>query len=228
METFVEQAHLQSDWDTLLRAELEQPYIRKLSHFLSSEIQLGKVIYPDPKLIFNAFNSTPRDEIKVVILGQDPYHGASQANGLSFSVQRGIDIPPSLRNIFKEIHHDLGIPMPSHGSLQTWTKQGVLLLNATLTVEHGKAGAHQGKGWEKFTDHTIKLVGDTCEGVVFMLWGNHAHKKIGLIDTKKHLVLTASHPSPLSAHRGFFGCKHFSRANEYLISIGKTPIDWTI
>lgn len=228
MTKFAGKAELNSDWAALLGAELDQPYMQQLSQFLSKELKQGKVIYPDPKLIFNAFNSTPIDKIKVVILGQDPYHGVGQAHGLSFSVQPGIDIPPSLRNIFKEINRDLDLPIPSHGSLQSWANQGVLLLNATLTVEQGKAGSHQGKGWEKFTDHVIKLVSDTCDGVVFMLWGSYAQKKIALIDTKKHLVLTAPHPSPLSAHRGFLGSKHFSKANEYLIANGKKPIDWSV
>jgi len=163
-----------------------------------------------------------------VILGQDPYHGPGQAHGLSFSVQEGVDIPPSLRNIFKEIKSDLGIPAPNHGSLQHWADQGVLLLNATLTVEEGNAGSHQRKGWERFTDTAIKVVSEHCNNVVFMLWGSYAQKKIELIDTAKHCILQAAHPSPLSAHRGFLGCKHFSKANEYLKEHGKKPIDWKL
>lgn len=228
MTLFDSNTGLNSDWMKHLGAEFEQPYMQQLTAFLSNERTLGKIVYPESSNIFNAFNSTPLDQIKVVILGQDPYHGVGQAHGLSFSVQPGVEIPPSLRNILKEINHDLELPMPSHGSLQGWANQGVLLLNATLTVEQANAGSHQGKGWERFTDRAIKLVSDSREGIVFMLWGNYAQKKIELIDTNKHLVLTAPHPSPLSAHRGFFGCKHFSKANDYLQGFGKAPIDWSI
>jgi uracil-DNA glycosylase len=196
--------------------------------FLLMEVSAGKVIYPESKNIFNAFNATPLEQVKVVIIGQDPYHGPGQAHGLSFSVQPGVDVPPSLRNIFKEIRNDLSLPMPAHGCLQSWTTQGVLLLNATLTVEHANAGSHQGKGWETFTDRVIKLVSDEREGVVFMLWGSYAQRKIELIDAGKHLILTAPHPSPLSAHRGFLGCKHFSKTNDYLLSRGQVPISWQL
>lgn len=215
-------------WFAPLAAELDTPYMQQLRAFLSQQAQLGKVIYPDASNIFSAFNSTPLDQVKVVILGQDPYHGPGQAHGLSFSVRAGMDIPPSLKNIFKEIKNDIGLPVPNHGSLQSWADQGVLLLNATLTVERANAGSHQGKGWEQFTDRAIKLISDAREGVVFMLWGSYAQKKAVLIDATKHLVLTAPHPSPLSAHRGFLGCKHFSKANDYLQSRGQTPIDWRV
>ncbi len=221
-------SHLSPSWMKYLASELELPYMQELKKFLMQQEQSGKVIYPTPENIFNAFNSTPLNKVKVVILGQDPYHGPGQAHGLSFSVQEGVVIPPSLKNIFKEIKNDLGLPIPNHGSLQSWANQGVLLLNATLTVEKGKAGSHQRKGWERFTDKAIKLVSDECDAVVFMLWGSYAQKKIELIDTSKHLVLCAPHPSPLSVHRGFFGCKHFSKANDYLQNHGQTPIDWRI
>jgi uracil-DNA glycosylase len=219
---------LDPSWSVPLAAELDMPYMRQLRAFLSEQMKLGKVIYPDARNIFNAFNSTPLDQVKVVILGQDPYHGPGQAHGLSFSVQDGVDIPPSLKNIFKEIKNDLGFPIPTHGSLQSWADQGVLLLNATLTVEQGRAGSHQRKGWERFTDKAIKLVSDECDAVVFMLWGSYAQKKIELINTAKHCILRAPHPSPLSAHRGFLGSKHFSKANDYLRSHGKKPIDWRV
>jgi uracil-DNA glycosylase len=219
---------LHPTWLTHLASEVAQPYMQQLQAFLSAERQAGKRIYPESKNIFNAFNATPLDQVKVVILGQDPYHGPGQAHGLSFSVPRGVDIPPSLKNIFKEIKSDLSLPIPGHGCLQSWAEQGVLLLNATLTVEATKAGSHQKKGWETFTDHAIKLVSETREGVVFMLWGSYAQKKAELIDSAKHLVLTSVHPSPLSAHRGFFGCKHFSKADEYLRDRGQLAINWQL
>ncbi len=221
-------SHLHPSWMKYLAPEFELPYMQQLKQFLVQQEQMGKIICPAPENIFNAFNSTPFDKVAVVILGQDPYHGPGQAQGLCFSVPDGVVIPPSLKNIFKEIKSDLGLPIPNHGSLQSWANQGVLLLNATLTVEQGKPGSHQRQGWERFTDTTIKLVSDECDGVVFMLWGNYAQKKIELIDTGKHCVLLAAHPSPLSAHRGFFGCKHFSKANDYLRSHAKSPIDWRI
>lgn len=219
---------LHPSWLAHLIGEFDQPYMRELKAFLLSEKQQGKVIYPASANIFNAFNSTPLDKVKVVILGQDPYHGPNQAHGICFSVQPGVPAPPSLQNIYKELHRDLGIPIPPHGYLQAWANQGVLLLNATLTVEQGKAGSHQGKGWETFTDKAIQVVNEQCEGVVFLLWGSYAQKKAFFLDNKKHLILRAPHPSPLSAHRGFIGCGHFSRANQYLQQLNKSPIDWRL
>lgn len=217
---------LHPSWLTHLAGEFEQPYMQQLRNFLREEKRLGKVIYPASKNIFNAFNTTPLDQVKVVILGQDPYHGINQAHGLSFSVQPGVAVPPSLQNIYKELARDLALVMPHHGCLQSWAEQGVLLLNATLTVEQARAGAHQGRGWETFTDNAIRVVNRECAGVVFMLWGSYAQKKGAFIDRNKHLVLTAPHPSPLSAYRGFIGCGHFSAANRYLGEQGKLPINW--
>lgn len=219
---------LHPSWLTHLFAEFEAPYMQQLKQFLLQEKSAGKIIYPASRNIFNAFNSTPLDNVKVVIIGQDPYHGPNQAHGLCFSVQQGVQTPPSLQNIFKEQQRDLGLSVPGHGCLQSWAEQGVLLLNATLTVEQARAGSHQGKGWEIFTDKAIELVSRINESVVFMLWGSYAQKKIDLINTQKHLVLKAPHPSPLSAHRGFIGCGHFSKANEYLKKINKAPIDWAL
>ncbi|MCP5161601.1 MAG: uracil-DNA glycosylase [Hahellaceae bacterium] len=219
---------LQGQWHSLLEPELSQPYMRQLREFLFQQKQAGKVIFPPGSKIFNAFNHTPFERVKVVILGQDPYHGPGQAHGLCFSVQPGVPVPPSLVNIFKEIRNDLGIEPPGHGCLTSWADQGVLLLNAVLTVEQGMANAHQGKGWEHFTDRAIALLNEQCEGIVFMLWGSYAQKKGQLINRQRHRVLTAPHPSPLSAHRGFLGCKHFSLANEYLLSRGQTPINWRL
>ena len=217
---------LHPSWLSLLRDEFEQPYLKSLKQFLAKEKQRGKAIFPPGNLIFNAFNSTPFDAVKVVILGQDPYHGPNQAHGLCFSVLPGVPFPPSLQNIFKEINQDLGVPMPDHGCLQSWAGQGVLLLNATLTVERNRAGSHQGRGWEQFTDRAVQLLNDRRAGLVFLLWGSYAQKKGQFIDGQKHLVLKAPHPSPLSAHRGFFGTRHFSRANDYLAQQGHTTIDW--
>ncbi len=217
---------LHPSWLMHLAAEFDAPYMQQLKQFLLQEKAAGKIIYPASSNIFNAFNSTPLDQVKVVIIGQDPYHGPNQAHGLCFSVQKGIQVPPSLQNIFKEQQRDLGIAIPNHGCLQSWADQGVLLLNATLTVEQSKAGSHQGKGWEIFTDKAIELVSEVNQSVVFMLWGSYAQKKMDLIDTKKHLILKAPHPSPLSAHRGFMGCGHFSKANNYLNKINKAPINW--
>jgi len=217
---------LHETWLKHLSSEFDQDYMLKLRKFLMDERKENKLIYPKGDLIFNAFNSTPLDKVKVVILGQDPYHGPMQAHGLSFSVQSGIAIPPSLKNIYKEIERDLGIAMPRQGCLQSWAEQGVLLLNATLTVAHAQAGSHQKKGWEVFTDQAIKVVNDQCENVVFLLWGSYAQKKGQLIDSARHLVLNSPHPSPLSAHRGFLGNNHFSTTNTYLQSNLKTPIDW--
>lgn len=219
---------LPADWLAALQSEFEQPYMAHLRSFLLQQKQLGKVIFPESANIFNAFNSTPLSAVKVVIIGQDPYHGPGQAHGLCFSVQPGVPAPPSLQNIFKELNRDLGIPFPPHGCLQSWANQGVLLLNATLTVERANAGSHQGQGWEAFTDRAIQVVSEQCEGVVFLLWGSYAGKKSQLIDARKHLILKSPHPSPLSAYRGFIGNGHFSAANQYLQQHGKTPINWSL
>lgn len=219
---------LHPSWLAHLSLEFDLPYMQQLKQFLLQQKQAGKVIYPESKHIFNAFNSTPLDQVKVVILGQDPYHGPNQAHGLCFSVQPGIQTPPSLQNMYKEIQRDLGLPIPNHGFLQSWAEQGVFLLNATLTVEQAKAGAHQGQGWEQFTDRAIQTVNEQREGVVFLLWGSYAQKKGQLIDGRKHLILRAPHPSPLSAYRGFMGCGHFSKVNEYLEAKGQAPIDWRL
>lgn len=219
---------LESSWLGLLREEFDKPYMRNLKQFLLSEKQQGKIIYPASHLIFNALNTTPFDSVKIVILGQDPYHAPNQAHGLCFSVLPGVRIPPSLVNIYKEINQDLGIEIAQHGYLQTWAEQGVLLLNATLTVEKNKAGSHQNKGWEQFTDRIIQLLNEQREGLVFLLWGSYAQKKGQLIDANKHLVLRAPHPSPLSAHRGFFGNKHFSQANAYLEKQHLAAVRWKL
>ncbi|WP_445363735.1 uracil-DNA glycosylase [Microbulbifer sp. ANSA003] len=215
-------------WYDVLGGEFDQPYMTQLRQFLKGEKAAGKKIYPVGGQIFNAFNSTPFDQVKVVILGQDPYHGVGQAHGLCFSVMPGVRIPPSLQNIFKELHSDMGIPPAHHGCLQPWAEQGVLLLNATLTVEDSKAGAHQGQGWEQFTDAAIHKLAEQREGLVFVLWGSYAQKKGGFIDRNKHLVLRAPHPSPLSAHRGFFGTRPFSQANHWLQQRGEKPIEWAL
>jgi len=217
---------LPADWLAALRPEFDKPYMAQLRSFLKQQKQAGRVIFPPSKLIFNAFNSTPLTSVKVVIIGQDPYHGAGQAHGLCFSVQPGIATPPSLQNIYKELHRDLNITIPAHGYLQSWADQGVLLLNASLTVEQSNAGSHQGQGWETFTDQAIRVVSERCEGVVFLLWGSYAGKKSQLIDGRKHLILKSPHPSPLSAYRGFIGNGHFSETNRYLRQQGKTEINW--
>lgn len=219
---------LEPSWLSVFNGEFEQTYMKDLKQFLKNEKQQGKVIFPPGELIFNAFNSTPFDSVKVVILGQDPYHGPNQAHGLCFSVLPGVRFPPSLLNVFKEIKQDLDIAIPDHGCLQSWADQGVLLLNAMLTVEQNRAGSHQGQGWEQFTDRAIQLLNEQREGLVFLLWGNYAQKKGQFIDENKHLVLKAPHPSPLSAHRGFFGTCHFSRANTYLVKQGLSPINWCL
>lgn len=219
---------LHSSWLKVLKDEFDKPYMVQLKDFLAMERSKGKVIYPAGSSWFAAFNYTPFDQVRVIILGQDPYHGPQQAHGLCFSVQPGIAIPPSLRNIYQELRADLGITPPQHGCLTHWAKQGVLLLNATLTVEQGNAGAHQGKGWEQFTDNAIQALNKQRSDLVFILWGSYAQKKGGLIDTDKHLVLKAPHPSPLSAYRGFFGCRHFSHANQYLQQQNIVPIDWQL
>ncbi|WP_341939545.1 uracil-DNA glycosylase [Marinimicrobium sp. C2-29] len=219
---------LEPGWLSALEPEFQQSYMQKLKEFLRSEKQQGKVIYPASKNIFNAFNSAPLDRVKVVVLGQDPYHGPGQAHGLCFSVQPGVAPPPSLKNMFKELNRDLGCPIPAHGYLQSWADQGVLLLNATLTVEQGQAGSHQRQGWEPFTDRAIEVLNRERDGLVFMLWGSYAQKKAQLLDSSRHLILKSSHPSPLSAHRGFLGCGHFSTANDYLRDRGETPIQWCL
>ena len=216
---------IEEGWKSQLKNEFDKPYFNELVRFVKEEYS-SKTIYPPSKLIFNAFNSTPFNQVKVVIVGQDPYHQPHQAHGLCFSVNDGIRIPPSLVNIYKEINLDLGTPIPTSGNLERWAKQGVLLLNATLTVRAGSAGSHQGKGWEQFTDSIIDSLSSNRNNLVFMLWGSYAQKKGASIDQSKHIVMKSVHPSPLSAHRGFFGNKHFSRANEYLTSNGKSPIEW--
>lgn len=216
---------IEQSWKQQLQTEFEKPYFIQLTEFVRSEYQTQK-IYPPAKLIFNAFDQCPFDQVKVVILGQDPYHGPGQAHGLCFSVNDGVDFPPSLRNIFKEIKDDIGAPIPASGNLTRWAQQGVLLLNATLTVRAHLAGSHQKRGWEQFTDAVIHLVADRLEHVVFILWGNYAISKAGFVDQQKHLVLQSVHPSPLSASRGFFGNHQFSKANDYLTKHGKEPIIW--
>lgn len=218
---------IEPSWKEKLHDQFQLPYFHDLRNFLVEEKSKGATIYPPGSKIFSAFDETPFDKVKVVIIGQDPYHGPGQANGLCFSVSPGIKSPPSLVNIFKELNTDLGIPIPNHGNLEKWAKQGVLLLNATLTVRANQAGSHQNKGWEKLTDHIIQLVSDKCEGIVFLLWGKFAQAKESLIDTNKHYVLKAAHPSPL-AGGAFFGCKHFSKTNELLAQQGKKPVDWNI
>lgn len=213
-------------WLAYLEPEFEQPYMQELSAFLREQKQQGKRIFPRGNLMFNALNSTTLDSVRVVILGQDPYHGPGQAHGLCFSVPEGVPVPPSLQNIFRELHDDVGIDVPSHGNLQHWADQGVLLLNAVLSVEESNAGSHANRGWEQFTDAVIALVNRECKNTVFMLWGAYAQKKGALIDAEKHLVLKSPHPSPLSAHRGFLGCRHFSKANAWLREHGFAEIHW--
>jgi len=219
---------LDPSWKARVGDYFERPEMQRLSDFLRAELRAGKTIYPAPKRIFAALDATPFEQVKVVILGQDPYHGPGQAHGLCFSVLPGVPIPPSLENIFKEIERDLGLPRPDHGCLLPWARQGVLLLNAVLTVERGLAGSHQGKGWEGFTDAVIDALNRARDGLVFMLWGSYAQAKGKLIDTRRHRVLKAPHPSPLSAHRGFLGCGHFSAANAWLSEHGIGPIDWRL
>jgi uracil-DNA glycosylase len=216
---------IEESWKSALTGEFEKEYFAALTNFIRNEYTTTK-IYPPAKLIFNAFDQCPFDNLKVVILGQDPYHGPGQAHGLCFSVNDGIDFPPSLRNIFKELKNDLGKEIPLSGNLTSWAKQGVLLLNATLTVRANQAGSHQNKGWEQFTDAVIHKINEQKEHIVFILWGNYAISKAKFIDQNKHLVLSSAHPSPLSASRGFFGNKHFSRANEFLVKNGFKKIDW--
>lgn len=218
---------IEESWKSVLKDEFEKPYFRNITEHLKTEKAQGKVIYPPGQFIFNAFNSTPVDRVKVVIIGQDPYHGPRQAHGLCFSVQDGIP-PPSLVNIFKELKEDVGITIPASGNLSKWAAQGVFLLNASLTVRAGEPMSHAKIGWAQFTDTVIRRISDTREHVVFMLWGKFAQEKRVLVDDQKHCILRTVHPSPLSAHAGFFGSKHFSKANEYLASKGIDPIDWSL
>jgi uracil-DNA glycosylase len=232
-----ERVVLHPSWKRVLLAEFGEPYMRGLRAFLLHEREARKAIYPRGPEIFAALDLTPLKDVRVVIIGQDPYHGPKQAHGLCFSVQPGVPEPPSLLNIFEEINTDMTDPnvpggnpngrlLPGHGCLIPWARQGVLLLNAVLTVERGRAGSHQGRGWERFTDRIVEVLNEQCEHLVFLLWGNYAQKKGAIVDRTRHCVLEAPHPSPLSAHRGFLGCRHFSRANEYLVAHGREPIDW--
>jgi uracil-DNA glycosylase len=223
-----ERIQLEPSWKARVGDYLRTPQMQELSAFLRQRRDAGARIYPAARNIFAAFDATPFDAVKVVILGQDPYHGPGQAHGLCFSVQPGTAIPPSLDNMFKELQRDLGIPRPGNGCLLPWAQQGVLLLNAVLTVEEGRAGAHAGKGWEGFTDRVVETLAREREGLVFLLWGSYAQKKGAVIDPRRHRVLKAPHPSPLSAHRGFIGCGHFSAANEALARRGQAPIDWRL
>jgi uracil-DNA glycosylase len=216
-----------TDWNPLLRDQFDQPYWRELQSFVAHE-RATHTVYPPPDDVFAALHLTPYADTRVVILGQDPYHGPQQAHGLCFSVRPGVRIPPSLVNIHKELHDDLGLPIPDHGNLEAWARHGVLLLNATLTVRAGQAASHQKRGWETFTDHVIEVVNDKHDPVVFMLWGNSARRKRSLIDTTRHVVIESAHPSPLSAHNGFFGSKPFSRANAELVAAGREPVDWSL
>ena len=217
---------IEQSWKDVLKLEFEKDYFKKLTEFVRSEYLSGKTIYPEPKNIFNAFNLCPLNDVKVVIIGQDPYHEPHQAHGLCFSVESGVDLPPSLQNIYKEIESDLGHKSITNGDLSDWAKQGVLLLNSTLTVQAHIAASHSGKGWETFTDAVIRAVAENKKHVVYMLWGSFAQKKADFVNKQENLVLSSAHPSPLSAYRGFFGNHHFSLANEYLIQNGKTPINW--
>ncbi|MEJ7927678.1 uracil-DNA glycosylase [Sphingobium sp. AN641] len=219
---------LHQSWRDPLASEFAAPHMRALKTFLQSEKAAGKRIFPRGSEYFRALDLTPLDQVKIVILGQDPYHGAGQAHGLCFSVQPGVRVPPSLRNIYKELQDDLNIPVATHGFLEHWARQGVLLLNSVLTVEMGQAASHQGKGWERFTDAVIQAVNRQPNPVVFMLWGAYAQRKAGFVDSRRHLVLKAAHPSPLSAHNGFLGCRHFSQANAFLEAHGRGAIDWAL
>lgn len=225
--TIIKKPEIEDKWYKVLKKEFESPYFTEIKSFLVEE-KKHYIVYPPSKHIFNAFNLTPFDEVKVVILGQDPYHNVGQAHGLAFSVPDNIQKPPSLQNIFKELKNDIGMEIPSTGNLEKWAKEGVLLLNASLTVRANNAGSHAKIGWQTFTDAAIKALSDNKENLVFILWGNYAIAKEKLIDSSKHLVLKTVHPSPLSASRGFFGCHHFSKTNEYLINKGIKPIDWKL
>lgn len=217
--------NIEPTWQQVLQEEFDKPYFEQLTAFVRQEYAAG-TCYPPGKLIFNAFNLCPFNKVKVVLIGQDPYHGPGQAHGLCFSVNDGVQFPPSLRNIFKEINDDLGVEIPFSGNLTRWAQQGVLLLNATLTVRAHQAGSHQGKGWEQFTDAVIRILNERCNNLVFILWGSYAQKKGAIVDRSRHLVLTSVHPSPLSAHAGFFGNHHFSKANAYLQQNGVDAIEW--
>ena len=219
---------VEESWKLVLKEEFNKPYFKQLVNHIKTEKEQGKLIYPKGSNIFNAFNKTPLDKVKVVILGQDPYHGPNQAHGLSFSVQKGIPFPPSLQNIFKELQRDTGTPYPSNGDLSSWAQQGVFLLNASLTVRAAEPMSHSQIGWAIFTDAVIRTISKDCPKVVFMLWGKFAQEKQTLIDSSKHLILKAPHPSPLSAHQGFVGCGHFSTCNHFLAKNGIDPIDWHI
>ncbi|MBX5438019.1 MAG: uracil-DNA glycosylase [Thermoflavifilum sp.] len=219
---------IEPSWKAVLEEEFRQPYFAQIVEHVKMEKQMGKTIFPPGRLIFNAFQQTPFDRVKVVLLGQDPYHGPGQAHGLCFSVPDGVAFPPSLVNIFQELHNDLGVPMPSSGDLTPWARQGVLLLNAILTVRAGEPASHSKIGWERFTDAVIRKISDLKSGVVFLLWGRFAQSKEALIDTGKHHVLKAAHPSPYSAERGFFGCRHFSKTNALLMQEKQSPIDWRL
>ena len=214
-----------SDWKALLESEFEKPYFEELTRFVKEEYATHR-IYPRGSNIFRAFDKCPLDRLKVVIIGQDPYHGPGQAHGLCFSVEEGVPHPPSLQNIFKEVAADIGTPIPASGNLDRWAEQGVLLLNAVLTVREHEAASHAGRGWEQFTDAVVRAINAHKEGIVYLLWGSYAQKKGAIADPTRNCILKAVHPSPLSVYRGFFGCKHFSRANEYLVAQGKTPIQW--
>ena len=217
----------QNEWTPLLKHEFEQDYFKKLAKFVHEEYET-KTIFPPKTWVFSSFEHTNLKDVKVVILGQDPYHQPNQAHGMCFSVQKGVKIPPSLVNIYKEINSDLGLPIPNHGFLMHWAKQGVLLLNTVLTVEYNKAFSHRGMGWEVFTDNILKILNEQDQPIVFLLWGKPAQQKMKFLNNPKHLVLTAAHPSPLSAYNGFFGCKHFSKTNNFLVQQGCTPIDWRV
>ncbi|HZH00530.1 MAG TPA: uracil-DNA glycosylase [Flavisolibacter sp.] len=219
---------MEESWKTLLSDEFKQPYFKQVTEHIKTEKEQGKTIYPPGPLIFHAFEATPVEQVKVVILGQDPYHGPKQAHGLSFSVQKGVPPPPSLINIFKELHEDTGMPIPNHGYLEKWALQGVLLLNASLTVRAGEPMSHAKIGWHHFTDAVIRTLSQKREHLVFLLWGKFAQDKIKLIDEHKHCILKSAHPSPLSAHNGFFGNRHFSKTNDYLMKHGIDPIDWAL
>lgn len=219
---------IEDSWKNLLATEFSKPYFRQIVHHLKTEKTQGKTIYPPGPFIFNAFNSTPVEKVKVVILGQDPYHGPGQAHGLCFSVQKGVPPPPSLVNIFKELNSDIGMPIPNHGDLSHWARQGVFLLNASLTVRAAEPMSHSRIGWAQFTDTVIQTLSASRENLVFLLWGKFAQEKVRLIDESRHHILKAAHPSPLSAHNGFFGCRHFSKTNQYLLGRGMEGVDWDV
>lgn len=219
---------IESSWKDVLEDEFKKPYFKQIAEHLKTEKEQGKTIYPPGSLIFNAFEQTPFEQVKVVLLGQDPYHGPRQAMGLSFSVPDGVPPPPSLINIFKELHDDVGVPIPKTGNLTPWARQGVLLLNASLTVRAGEPTSHSKIGWHHFTDAVISTISGQKHNIVFLLWGKFAQEKVALIDTKKHHILKAAHPSPLAAKNGFFGCRHFSKTNQFLMKQGIDPIDWAL